>query len=189
MPDMKDSKTKHFASPQTTRVHPRRNLVMNARIFSLASVALLLGSLSMSASAQDRVMALTLDDESEVQVVGPVMPVIAPDREVPRLGFEGRIVGSGLRIERVFYGTLAYDAGLERGDVIREINGRHIDSVFEYQQALLDAQDFRDGRVRLLIDNVRWHRGESSQRWVTRTIFLPVICSDGGFSPGGTFGG
>ena len=161
---------------------------MNARLFSLASLALLLGSFGLNANAQERALALTIDDE-EVQVVGPVQAVVAPDREPPRLGFEGRIVNGGLRIERVFLNTLADDAGLERGDVIREVNGVRIGSMYDYQQALLDAQDFNNGRVRLLIDNVRWHRGESSQRWVTRTVRLPVLCNDGGFGPGGTFGG
>ena len=165
---------------------------MNARIFSLGSLVatLVLGSLSFNASAQDRIMAITADEgpAPAVQVIGPGP---GPDlgRPVPRLGFEARVTNDGLRIERVFYGTLAFDAGLERGDVIHEINGRHIDSEHEYRQALLDAQDFRDGRVRLLIENVRWHYGQSSQRWVTRTIYLPHVCDNDGFGGGGSFGG
>ena len=99
------------------------------------------------------------------------------------------MTNDGLRIERVSYNSLAYDAGLERGDVIHEVNGQHIDSMMDYQRAMIDARDNRDGRVRLFIENVRWHTGESSQRWVTRTVYLPHCHPLDDFGGGGSFGG
>lgn len=162
---------------------------MNAPKLTLA--ALLLSAFAVSVNAQEtemRTLALTADD-SGAYAVEPEVRVIGPSRPAPRLGFDGRMTYDGLRVERVHFGTDAYDIGLERGDVIHEVNGRHIDSMVDYQEALLDAVDFNNGRVRLRIENVRWHTGESSQRWVTRTIRLAVPCHSDGGSMGGVFGG
>ena len=161
---------------------------MNARIFSLAAVAALaLTAVASDANAQSRTRAVIADGD-EAYAVGPETRVIGPSRPAPRLGFQGRMTYDGLRVESVQYGSQADDMGLERGDVIVEINGQHIHSMADYQNALLDAVDFNGGRVRVLIDNVRWHNGQSSQRWVTRSVRLAVPCHDGGFS-GGSFGG
>ncbi|MEZ6105491.1 MAG: PDZ domain-containing protein [Pirellulaceae bacterium] len=102
------------------------------------------------------------------------MRIIGPETETPKLGFEGRMTNQGLRIERVLYNSLAYDAGLEQGDVISRVNG-WIDSMQDYQRAMIEARDHHNGRVQLRIDNVRWHSGESGQRWVNRTVYLPRL--------------
>lgn len=141
------------------------------------------------AIAQDEVetYALTLEqedaepamvEEREIRMVDPGIPT-------PRLGFHGRIVANGLRVDRVDYDSLAFEIGLERGDVITKVNGRRITSMSGYRRALLEAVEYRDGRVNLVVENVRWHTGESSQRYVNRTVYLPVPAS--GF--GGGFGG
>lgn len=152
---------------------------MNARFIALAAVAMVLGSFATAAHAQDEGYAAGTQDRAVR--VGPDL------NDVPRLGFDGRMINGRLKVEGVAYGSLAEEAGLERGDVIAEVNGRTIRSMGDYQQALLDAQD-GNGRVRLLIENVRWHTGESSQRWVNRTVYL--FRSGGGNGGGGEiFGG
>ena len=162
---------------------------MNARMITLASVAatLMLGSLALNANGQDRVRTLVRDNDGYSQDSRiRIAPVVRP---APRLGIEARVTNNGLLIEHVQYGSLAWRAGLEPGDKIREINGRHIHSMHDYQDALLDAQDFRNGRVRLLVENVRWHTGQSCNRFVTRVIMLPTVCNNGPVPLGGTFGG
>ena len=160
---------------------------MNTRIFTLAAVAatMMLGSMTMSAKAQDRVRTYIRDEDQRDRQELRIAPI---NRPVPQLGFEARMTGDGMLIESARYGSLAWDAGLERGDKIHKVNGRHIDSVQEYRQALVDAQEFNNGRVQLTVENVRWHTGESCHRWVTRTIYLPHVCNDGP-SFGGSFGG
>ena len=152
---------------------------MNARFFTLAATTLLLSCVAVDSQAQDRTYAAGTQDR--VMRAGP------NQNDVPRLGFDGRISNGRLKVESVTFGSLADEAGLESGDVIAEVNGRTIRSMGDYQQALLDAQD-SNGRVRLLIDNVRWHYGESSQRWVTRTVYLRSSGGNGGDS-GQIFGG
>ena len=160
---------------------------MNARNFTLGAFAatLMLGSLSLNASAQDRDRYVADDDGDREQAVR----IIGPETETPKLGFEGRMTNQGLRIERVLYNSLAYDAGLEQGDVISRVNGVRIESMQDYQRAMIEARDYHNGRVQLRIDNVRWHSGESGQRWVNRTVYLPRLDRPDDFDGGGTFGG
>lgn len=160
-------------------------------LFSLATFATVFSlaypSQAVMAQDEDETYAVTLEDEE----AAPAMVEDRDDRMVdpgvptPRLGFHGRIVSNGLRVERVDYGSVAFDAGLERGDVIMKVNGRRLTSMSGYRRALLEAVDYRDGRVTLTVENVRWHTGESSQRYINRTVYLPVPAS----SHGGGFGG
>ncbi|HRF01772.1 MAG TPA: PDZ domain-containing protein [Pirellulaceae bacterium] len=155
-------------------------------LVGLASlVAVGLGGSTLRAQ-DDAPRALMLIEDEEMIDDAPGVHVIGPEsRPAPRLGFHGRIVSHGLRIDSVDYDSLAFQAGLERGDVILEINGREIRSMMGYRRALLDAVDYRDGRVRMKVENVRWHTGESRHRYVWRTIFLPVSCHVGGGAGGG----
>jgi len=121
-----------------------------------------------------------LVEEDEVYLVEEAPVHLARPRvAAPRLGFEGRIVSNGLRIDRVNYDSLAFDLGLERGDVILKVNGRRVTSMEGYRRLLVDAVENRDGEVTLQIENIRWHTGESSQRYVNRTVYLPVSNNSG----------
>lgn len=139
------------------------------------------------AQEEDETYALTTEDEeaAAAMVEERELRMVDPGSPTPRLGFHGRIVSNGLRVDRVDDGSLAFDVGLERGDVIMKVNGRRITSMSAYRRALLEAVEYRDGRVNLTVENVRWHTGESSQRYLNRAVYLPVPAS--GF--GGGFGG
>lgn len=160
-------------------------------LFSLATLAtafsLTYPSHAAMAQEEDETYAITLEDEEAAPAMVEERDnrMVDPGIPTPRLGFHGRIVSSGLRVERVDYGSLAFDAGLERGDVITKVNGRRLTSMSGYRRALLEAVNYRDGRVTLTVENIRWHTGESSQRYINRTVYLPAPASD----HDGSFGG
>ena len=134
---------------------------------------------------EDEVYELVIEDEDAATERAVMIDDSRVAPSAPRIGVYGRIVSNGMRVDRVNYDSVAYDAGLERGDVIMKINGRRITSMATYRRALQEAVDFRDGRVTMTVENIRWHTGESSQRYVNQTIYLPVPASDGS----GGFGG
>ena len=186
--ESRDSKIERTSRSVT--ITNRRTAMKTLKTLSLVSLTslVLVGGSAMNASAQDdRVRPRAATTIQEEYVAGDnEMRVIGPDsRPAPRLGFNGTVIATGLRVEGVDYGSLAFDAGLERGDVITSVNGRRIQSMSGYRRALCDAVDHNDGRVRLVIENVRWHTGESSIRYVTRTIHLPHHHHGGGGGGGG----
>ena len=56
--------------------------------------------------------------------------------DTPILGFYGRASHRGMMVTEVIRGTEAWKIGLERGDVITEINGKHIHSQRDYDTAM-----------------------------------------------------
>ncbi len=84
----------------------------------------------------------------------PPLPHPAP--YVPRLGIMGHVqYGYGMVVDSVNYGSLANRMGLERGDVIVRINNHPINNDYNYNQALLKAEQFHGGFVDLLVIDVR----------------------------------
>lgn len=71
------------------------------------------------------------------------------------LGFYGHSHGHGVEVLRVDFGSYAQRLGLERGDVIIGVNGRHVHSMADYKRALaragsrvwLEVVDVRTGNV------------------------------------------
>ena len=73
----------------------------------------------------------------------------------PRLGIALATGESGLVIDRVFEGSLAEEAGLRKGDIVKELNGRPVASMEQdalrsllEKEALLRFSILRDGEVR-----------------------------------------
>lgn len=126
-----------------------------SRLRSTALAALLLAPAAASAQA---VIDFDDDDRPIVhEVLRPeVATMIAPPIPTQRLGFTGTFLpGRGLRVEQVEWGTKAERLGLERGDVLLEINGQRLRSLGHYFQLLEDAAAWNDGRVSLVVRNVR----------------------------------
>ena len=155
-------------------------LVLQGRaVLSVALLAALFTSLMppSDSAAQDRIQ---VNDEQRMLLVEP------QPGPTPTLGFHGSLAFNGIRIDRVNFGSLAADVGLEAGDVITHVNGRRMTSIHVYRQQLRNSQ-LNGGRVQLRIENIRWHWGQSNRRYVHRQVFLnqgPVLLNQ----PGG-FGG
>lgn len=66
---------------------------------------------------------------------------------MPVLGIYGRITSQGMLVTDVVRGTEAWEIGLERGDVIVEIDGRHIHSQRDYDIAMSRAGRHTNLRV------------------------------------------
>jgi S1-C subfamily serine protease len=88
----------------------------------------------------------------------------------PKLGFRGRVDCDGLKILSVGGNSLAWKLGLEAGDVITHVNGIEVKSHQQYLSILRHATTHHDGRVKLRIENIRWHTGESNQRFLCREV-------------------
>ncbi len=107
-----------------------------------------------------------------------VEPALPPQTQW-QLGFQGRLIHDyGMRILRTTYGSPAERAGLEAGDIIFRINGRRIGCVVDYRESLQDAARYHNGRIRMLVKNVRCttHTCSSVPRpsqYVTVTTWLP----------------
>lgn len=116
----------------------------------------------------------TLNHKSDGTQKTRVAPAVSPlVSGVPRLGFMGQMInGRGMRVVSTNYGTPAYRAGLERGDVIYYIGGRRILSHFDYDSALQDAIRFDGGWVTMVVRNVRFDMGLSFQEFVTVSTYL-----------------
>ena len=107
----------------------------------------------------------------EVQALQQAVPGLSQD--APRLGFLGNFIFGRLEISQVFYNTPASRLGLERGDRVLSVNGVSIQSVFDLKRTLTDAAYYRNGRVTVLVDNVRARRGEfGAKRFIYRTTYL-----------------
>lgn len=105
-------------------------------------------------------------------------------RPTPKLGFQGQIiVGFGMKVVSVNWGSAAQAAGLETGDIITKINGRMIRSQWDYEQALLDASRFYNGRVNMMVRNVRFDWGHHVPEYVMASTVL-----DGFGAPVGPIG-
>jgi S1-C subfamily serine protease len=88
---------------------------------------------------------------------GPGIP------EAPRLGIYGHFEwGRGMVVDSVAWGTPAARMGLEPGDLIRAINGRPVESEWDYFQAL----SYSGGYARVTVRDVR------SGMLITRTAFV-----------------
>ena len=88
----------------------------------------------------------------------------------PLLGFRGRVEYDGMNVLSVKGNTLAWRLGLEAGDVITHVNGIKIRSHQQYLNILRHATTHHDGHVDLRIENIRWHTGESNQRFLCREV-------------------
>ena len=74
--------------------------------------------------------------------------------------------------------------GLEAGDRILEINGRQVRSVGELQACLSEAANFRNGQVRVLVENVRGRYGlPGEQLFVTVSTYLDGFAGLAGSNP------
>jgi len=101
--------------------------------------------------------AQAAEGRAELRLIRPGMP------DAPRLGIYGHFEwGLGMVVDSVAWGTPAARTGLEPGDVIRAINGRPIQSEWDYFQALR----YSGGYVRLTVQDVR------TGSLVARTAFL-----------------
>jgi hypothetical protein len=104
-----------------------------------------------------------------------VLPGGEATPDVPKLGFSGQIIpGLGMRIVYVVPGGLAHSLGMESGDVIRKINGRLINSKFDYDDALIDAVMYHGGHADLWVRNVRYGWTCGAPKYVMVHVDLPT---------------
>lgn len=118
---------------------------MSARKLSAAALAVVAAlGFAAASHADDGYAPRVLSDS----------PYIVPSSPY-RLGFDGVFVGSGMRVQKVHWGSIAHQIGLERGDVIEIVNGQQ---VFGYQHYLnllassngsvtLGVRDINSGRI------------------------------------------
>lgn len=91
--------------------------------------------------------------------VRPIVPGPVGSPVVPVLGIYGHVrYGMGMIVDSVIPGTTARRMGLERGDVIRRINGQEITNDRDYRQAMMRAARFENGVVNLQIVDSRTGR-------------------------------
>lgn len=108
---------------------------------------------------------------------------VMPDNNRPILGVQSIRTGNSLEVTGVAPYSAAARLGLEPGDRILEINGRQVRNQYELTSALSEAIYRHNGRVRVLIDNVRARYGEYGvQRFVSATTYLDGY--GGGFDQG-----
>lgn len=94
---------------------------------------------------------------------GPVQPRLRPivpppviNPTTPRLGIMGHMqFNRGMRVDSVNPGTTAARMGLERGDLIVEINNRQVNSDRSYHESLWSAVRFQQGFVDVTVLDVR----------------------------------
>lgn len=138
--------------------------------------------ISISVNAQE-----TLKQQSNGTQKTRVAPAVSPFVSgVPRLGFMGQMInGHGMRVVSTSYGTPAYRAGLEHGDVIFYIGGRRILCKHDYDTALMDAVLVNGGFVSMVVRNVRFDMGLSFQEFVTVSTYLDgyAVPAAGGGAP------
>lgn len=109
---------------------------------------------------------------------------VLPDNNGPILGVQSFRTGNSLEVTGVAPYSAAARLGLERGDRILEINGRQVRNQYELTSSLRDAIYRYNGRVRVLIDNVRARSGDyGAQRFVYATTYLDGY--GGGFDQSG----
>lgn len=107
-------------------------------VFSALAIAALAAS---SAQANNRVPP------------GMGQPVAQPSGQI-LLGFDGAYNGQGMYVNHVHWGSIAQGMGLERNDVVIEVNGQRIYSYGHYLQLLQSS----GGSIRLTVRN--WRNGQ-----------------------------
>ena len=91
----------------------------------------------------------------------------------PTLGIRAKEYYGVVEVTSVVCSSAASRMGLEAGDRILEINGRQIQSLECIPAALRDATLYHNGKVTLLVDNVRArYSGCNRQRYVTVSTYL-----------------
>lgn len=97
-----------------------------------------------------------------------VIQHVSPQNTTPKLGVSGHAYsGWGYMIDYVKHGSTAARMGLERGDVIKFVNDQRINSGYDLKNALRVAGNHYDGRLTIVVDNVRARQGQSHRRIVT----------------------
>ena len=102
-----------------------------------------------------------------------ILPQVNPQYPQPKLGIWGHMDYRGMVVDSVAPNSPAAKLGLESGDVVVRINGQRVDSIFTYQTLLRDAVNYKHGHVSVLVENIRWHSGQSFEKYVTSTTHLP----------------
>lgn len=78
-----------------------------------------------------------------------------------------------VEVVSVDYGSAAMRIGLERGDRVLEINGQPVRSTDDVRRLVQEAAMYRQGQVRIVIDNVRARMGEyGAERYIFRQTLL-----------------
>ena len=102
-----------------------------------------------------------------------VQVVVPPKPNRPLLGVDGHYVGTGYKLSYVAPHSLGQRMGLEKGDIIMRINGRFITDSALLIRVLDDVARYADNGINPLVDqlsieveNIRWHWGQSNQRYV-----------------------
>ena len=106
----------------------------------------------------------------------------------PKLGFNGHMDYRGMVVDSVVVNSVAFQMGLETGDVVTHVNGKPVTSYHTYLTLLRDAVNYQNGRVSLQIENIRYYTGQSLQRYVHRTHYFPSA-GGGGIQGQGGLGG
>ena len=97
-----------------------------------------------------------------------VLQHVPPQHSTPKLGVSGHArSGWGYIIDYVRHGSTAARMGLERGDVIKFVNDHRINSGYDLKKALRVAANHYNGRLTIVVDNVRARHGQSNRRIVT----------------------
>lgn len=103
-------------------------------------------------------------------------PTLRPVEPV-RLGFVGHVDrGEGMHVERVLYGSIADQIGLEAGDLIERINGQRIRCNEDYFDAIRNAF----GVFNLVVHDVRTgHHNTLRFRVVSGRVRFDEECDHG----------
>ena len=98
-------------------------------------------------------------------------PTVTPSASRPKLGINGHMVNGyqrGYKITYVAPYSVGQRIGLECGDVIMSINDIAPVNENELITALNQAAgNFYKGEMRIKVDNVRFHKVQTNQRYVT----------------------
>ena len=89
------------------------------------------------------VVTETIVQETIVQQVAP---------ELPRLGFDARVMELGLEITAVQPGSLAELLGLQPGDILSHVNDNPMESIPAYQAAIQQSVEEFDGFLKLQVN-------------------------------------
>ena len=98
------------------------------------------------------VLASAPDANAQSRTLPPVVP-LTQHGSIPRLGFCSYFDGAGERVTQVYYGSHAWNVGLEPGDVIVAVNGIRLWHHGAWYNAM--AQAAAHGNVVLAIRDCR----------------------------------
>ncbi len=106
-----------------------------------------------------------------------------------KIGMTAISTGYSVEVVNVFAGSPASRLQLEPGDRILSVNGVKVRSIPELQMQLRNAACNYNGKIRVLIDNVRARHGEyGAQRYVSHSTYLngfgPSYKQLGSYNPG-----